>query len=82
MANVDTRQFTLRIPASMHADLKRLAAKRESSMSRVAAEAVAREITRAEDEAMAAGYEALADDEESNVEMFFAAQAEVVLRDE
>ena len=82
MAKADTRRITLRLSESTHADLKRLAARRGTSMNQVAVDALARAIKRLEDEELEAGYDALADDEESNVEMFFAAQAEVVLRDE
>ena len=83
MADSPTRRVTLRVPASLHADLTRLASRRETSVNQLVLDALAREVERVEEEELIVGFDALADEEEEcSVEMYFAAQAEVVLRDE
>ena len=79
MKEAKVRRLTLRLPKTLHDQVKRLAAMRRTSISRLTLEgleAMVREATEAE---LRAAYDELgADEEQTNVEIFAFAHWEVV----
>lgn len=83
METSTVRQLTLRLPEPLYWTLKQLASKRNISMNRLMQQSI--EALVQEDEAgkIQAAYESIGKDaEESDVEIFFSAQQEVVNRDD
>lgn len=75
------RQLTIRLPESLLKTAKELASKRNISLNRLVRQSLEKAVQESETEQMRSAYEALGEDiEESDVELFFEAQREVVTR--
>ncbi|MBI3328392.1 MAG: hypothetical protein HYZ81_17030 [Nitrospinae bacterium] len=82
MRPTPTRQITLRLPEALYYTVKRVAKQRHTSINRLAQEGLERLAHEELAVRMRAAYDALSTDaEETNVEIFLAAQREVVNRD-
>ena len=76
------RQVTLRLPEPLYQSVKRVARARHTSINQLAQEQLEHLAKQEREAQLAAAYEELADDEETNVELFLAAQSEIVRREE
>src|SRR5216117_2018926 len=82
MAKAISRQITLRLPESLYHQVRQIARKRKVSIHRLAQESLEALAREALAEEMRAAYDALASDPEAtDVELFFEAQREVVIRE-
>lgn len=79
--NTATRQVSLRLPEPLYESIKVLAKRRNTSINRLAQQELEHLAKVEFDAQLRAGYDTLSH-EESEVEDFFVAQSEVVLRDE
>jgi hypothetical protein len=76
------KKFTLRLPKELYERSRKLARRRRVSMNELARTGL-EQLTAAEEfEKLKAAYDELGSDPESNVDVYFAAQREVVLGDE
>lgn len=82
MATSGVRQITLRLPDPLYETVKRVAKRTHKSINQLAQEGLERLVQEELAAQMKAAYEALgAEAEDNDVEPFFSAQSEVVLRD-
>jgi len=82
MTAVSMRQITLRLPEPLYLQARRLAQTRRVSINKLAQEGLESLAQQAFVREMQAAYEALATNPaETEVETYFAAQREVVIRD-
>ena len=81
MRTAPTRQITLRLPEALYHTIKRVAKQRRTSINRLAQEGLERLAQEEIAARMREAYEALSSDAEEDVEIFLAAQSEVVARD-
>ncbi len=77
-ASPSSRQITLRVPASLYEQIQEIARLRRTSVNKLAQEELER-LTHSELGArLDAAYALLADDDDTDVEPFFAAQREIL----
>jgi hypothetical protein len=82
MTDTPIHQVTLRLPEPLYLQVKQLARRRQISINRLAQEGLESIAQQSLVREMRAAYDALAlETEESDVEVFFAAQSEVVADD-
>ena len=80
---METRQITLRLPESLYQTMKRLSKERRISINRLAQESIEKIAKEQLEKQMRDAYEELGKDlMENDVEIFFAAQREVIMKDE
>jgi len=79
MPSVPTKQLTLRLPAAMYQNLRKVAKGRKTSLNRLARESLELLIEQELNAELRAAYDALGEDrDESDVEPFLEAQSQVV----
>lgn len=84
MAEATTKQVTFRLPLDLYETVRHIAVRQKTSLNRLVQEGLRVVVAEEQAREMKAAYEALGRDlaTENEVEGYFVAQREVVLRDE